>query len=332
MSGTGRASADGGGDAVDPPVVVKIGGAKAVDPAGAVADVADLVDDGREVVVVHGGSTVVDETIEQLGMEPEYVESASGVTGRFTDADAMEAFTMAMAGKLNTELTALFRGAGVDAVGLSGVDGGLLSGPRKSAVRVVEDGKRKIRRGEHSGRIESVNADLLAGLLADGYTPVVSPPMAGNEGDGGVTPVNADADRTAGAVAGALGADLVLLTDVAGVYADPEDPDTLIESAATPDELATLEGAAEGFMGKKVMAATEALAGGSGRVVVADANADDPVLAALGGGGTTIERSALGADGDGIEDGDGVEDGDGIEDGDGVEDDDDAEDTEAVDA
>jgi acetylglutamate/LysW-gamma-L-alpha-aminoadipate kinase len=285
----------------DPPVVVKIGGAKAVDPAGAVGDVARLVADGREVVVVHGGSTVVDETIERLGMEPEYVESASGVTGRFTDAEAMEAFTMAMAGKLNTELTALFREAGVDAVGLSGVDGGLLSGPRKSAVRVVEDGKKKIRRGEHSGRIESVNADLLSGLLDDGYTPVVSPPMEGKESDGGVTPVNADADRAAAAVAGALGADLVLLTDVAGVYADPDDPDTRIESAATPDELAAVEDAAEGFMSKKVMAAKEALSGGSERVVVADANVNDPIVAALGGAGTTIERSALGSEADGDE-------------------------------
>jgi acetylglutamate/LysW-gamma-L-alpha-aminoadipate kinase len=277
----------------EPPVVVKIGGAKAVNPAGAVGDVARLVADGREVVVVHGGSTVVDETIERLGMEPEYVESASGVTGRFTDAEAMEAFTMAMAGKLNTELTALFREAGVDAVGLSGVDGGLLSGPRKSAVRVVEDGKKKIRRGEHSGRIESVNADLLSGLLDDGYTPVVSPPMEGKESDGGVTPVNADADRAAAAVAGALGADLVLLTDVAGVYADPDDPDTRIESAATPDGLAAVEDAAEGFMGKKVMAAKEALSGGSGRVVVADANVGDPIVAALGGEGTTMMRSAV---------------------------------------
>ena len=288
----------------EPPVVVKIGGAKAVDPAGAVGDVAHLVANGRDVVVVHGGSTVVDEVIERLGMEPEYVESASGVTGRFTDAETMEAFTMAMAGRLNTELTAQFREAGVDAVGLSGVDGGLLSGSRKSAVRVVEDGKKKIRRGEHSGRIESVNADLLAGLLADGYTPVVSPPMEGREGDSGVTPVNTDADRAAAAVAGALGADLVLLTDVAGVYADPDDPDTLIESAATPEELAAVEDAAEGFMGKKVMAANEALSGGSGRVVVADANVNDPIVAALGGAGTAIERSALGGD---AEDGDAEE-------------------------
>ena len=277
----------------EPTVVVKVGGAKAVDPAGAVGDVAHLAANGRSVVVVHGGSTVVDETLERLGIEPEYVESASGVTGRFTDAETMEAFAMAMAGKLNTELTAEFRSAGVDAVGLSGVDGGLLSGPRKSAVRVVEDGKRKIRRGDHSGKIESVNADLLAGLLDDGYTPVVSPPMAGDEGDGEVTPVNADADRAAAAVAGALGADLVLLTDVSGVYADPDDPETRIDAAATPDELAAVEEAAEGFMGKKVMAATEALGGGAGRVVIADANVRDPVVAALGGEGTTVERSAL---------------------------------------
>jgi acetylglutamate/LysW-gamma-L-alpha-aminoadipate kinase len=226
-------------------------------------------------------------------MEPEYVESASGVTGRFTDTETMEAFTMAMAGRLNTQLTAQCRAAGVDAVGLSGVDGGLLAGPRKSAVRVVEDGKRKIRRGEHSGRIESVNADLLAGLLADDYTPVLSPPMAGHESDGTVTPVNTDADRAAAAVAGGLDATLVLLTDVAGVYADPDDPDTLIASATTPAELEAVEAAAEGFMGKKVLAATEALADGADRVVVADANATDPIQSALDGTGTTITDSAL---------------------------------------
>jgi len=78
------------------------------------------------------------------------------------------------------------------------------------------------------------------------------------------------------------------------VYADPDDPDTLIESAATPDELAAVEAAAEGFMGKKVMAAKEALSGGSGRVIVAGANVNDPIIvAALGGAGTTIERSAI---------------------------------------
>jgi acetylglutamate/LysW-gamma-L-alpha-aminoadipate kinase len=225
----------------------------------------------------------------------------------------MEVFSMVLPGKLNTDLVAQLRGAGVDALGLSGVDGGLLTGPRKSAVRVLEDGKRKIKRGDHSGRIESVDAGLLETLLGEGYTPVVTVPMLADDG----TPVNADADRAAAAVAAALGARLVVLTDVAGVYADPDDPATRIESVATPAAFEELEAAAEGFMRKKVMATREALAGGAARVVIADANADSPVTAALNGAGTHVLPGALDGDGDG--DGDGG--GGGDADGDGADDD-----------
>ncbi|MFB6106534.1 MAG: acetylglutamate/acetylaminoadipate kinase [Halobacteriaceae archaeon] len=269
-------------------VVVKIGGARAVEPAGALADVAALADDGADVAVVHGGSTYVDETLERMGIDPEYVETPGGVTGRFTDAETMAVFTMAMS-KLNTDLVAGLHEAGADGVGLNGVDGRLLYGPRKSAVRVVEDGKRKIRRGDHSGIVKEVNAALLESLFADDYVPVVGPPMLGDDG----TPVNADADRAAAAVAGALGADLVVLTDVAGVYADPADPETRIDRVDSPAAMADAEAAAEGFMTKKVMAATEALESGAASVVVADANAEDPVRAALDGDGTTFTPEAL---------------------------------------
>jgi acetylglutamate/LysW-gamma-L-alpha-aminoadipate kinase len=270
-------------------VVVKIGGAKAVEPEGALADIADLADEGVEMAVVHGGSTAVDDTLERMGMEPEYVETPSGVVGRFTDEETMDVFKMAMAGLVNTDLVTGLRNAGADAVGLSGVDGGLLTGSRKDAVRVVEDGKKKIRRGDHSGTIKQVNADLLETLLADGYTPVGSPPMLADDG----VAVNTDADRASAAVAGALGATLVSLTDVEGVYRDPDDASTRIERVETADEYAELESAAEGFMSRKVMAATEALEGGSPEVVVASANADRPVRAALEGGGTHVLQSAL---------------------------------------
>ncbi|PSQ26278.1 acetylglutamate kinase [Halobacteriales archaeon QS_9_68_17] len=273
-------------------VVVKIGGARAVEPEGALADVAHLTANGEDVVVVHGGSTAVDETLEELGEEPEYVETSGGVVGRFTDERAMEVFEMVMPGKLNTDLTAALQNEGVDAVGLSGVDGKLLTGPRKSAVRVVEDGKEKIRRGDHSGTVEDVNADLLETLLASGYTPAVTVPMLSGEG----TPVNADADRAAAAVAGALAADLVVLTDVAGVYEDPDDESTGIDEATTPAEFERVEDAAEGFMTKKVMAATEALEGGAASVTVTDANLNDPIVGALDGQGTTITPGAVGED------------------------------------
>jgi len=295
--------------------VVKVGGARAVDPAGALADVARLAADhaddgetaGHEVVLTHGGSTTVDDTLERLGIEPEYVETPSGVVGRFTDAETMEVFEMVLPGLLNTELVANLQSEGVEAVGLSGVDGGLLAGPRRSAVRVLEDGKRKIRRGDHSGTLKQVNGALLETLLADGYTPVVSPPMAGaDERDGRevVTPVNTDADRAAAAIAAELDAVLVVLTDVPGILEAPDDEETLIEHVETPADWERLETAAEGFMGRKVMAIEEALAGGAPRAVVADANADEPVRTALDGGGTHVLPGALGADGAGESGGD----------------------------
>ncbi|ELY91052.1 acetylglutamate/acetylaminoadipate kinase [Natrialba hulunbeirensis JCM 10989] len=291
--------------------VVKIGGARAVDPEGALADVASLVDEGEEVVLTHGGSTAVDETLEDLGQDPTYVETPGGVVGRFTDEDTMDVFKMVMPGKLNTDLVESLHNEGVNAVGLSGTDGKLLEGKRKSAVRVKEDGKKKILRGDHSGTIESVNADLLETILAGGYTPVVSVPVLGREKegaerrsadnsseqgsrDGGYTAVNADADRAAAAIAGALEADLIVLTDVSGIYEDPDDESTKIDAAATPAEFETVKTAAEGFMTKKVMAAEEALEGGAASVTVASANAGDPITSALAGEGTTLEPGALG--------------------------------------
>ena len=270
-------------------VVVKIGGARAVDPEGALADIAAVREAGTDVVVVHGGSTAVDDALGRMGIDPEYVETPSGVVGRFTDAETMDVFKMALAGQVNTDLVAGLRNQGVDAVGLSGVDGGLFTGPRKSAVRVVEDGTKKIRRGDHSGTIESVNGDLLSTLLSDGCTPVASPPMLADDG----VAVNTDADRAAAAVAAELGGTLVSLTDVAGVYRDPDDPSTAIDRVDTPDAYEELRTAAEGFMRRKVMAATEALEGGAERVVVADANAEAPIRSAIDGGGTHVLPGAL---------------------------------------
>jgi acetylglutamate/LysW-gamma-L-alpha-aminoadipate kinase len=279
------------------PVVVKIGGARAVEPEGALADIAHLVANGEDVVVVHGGSTAVDDTLERLDEDPEYVETPGGVVGRFTDETAMEVFEMVLPGKLNTDLVAALQNEGVNAVGLSGTDGKLLTGPRKSAVKVVEDGRRKVRRGDHSGKIEAVNDDLLSTLLAGKYVPVVTVPMLAEESGEGTagdwTPVNADADRAAAAIAAALGGELVVLTDVSGVYEDPDDADSLIETVGSPAELEAAEAAAEGFMMKKVMAAVEALEGGAASVRIADANNRDPITAARTGHGTEFQPGAV---------------------------------------
>jgi [amino group carrier protein]-L-2-aminoadipate 6-kinase len=84
-----------------------------------------------------------------------------------------------------------------------------------------------------------------------------------------------------------------VLTDVSGIYEDPDDESTKIDSASTPEEFEAVKEAAEGFMTKKVMAAEEALEGGAASVIVATANADGPITSALAGEGTTLEPGVL---------------------------------------
>ena len=265
-------------------IVVKIGGTEGVEREKILDDIAERADNQR-IVVVHGGSGAVDDLHERLGVEPTYVESPSGMKGRFTDEETMEIFKMAMAGKVNTTLVEELQKRDTDAVGLSGVDGRLLEGDHKDKVIAVEDGRKKVMRGDHSGKIEKVNDDLLGLLLGEGYTPVVGVPMVSYEG----VAVNTDADRSAAAVAGALGARLVILSDVPGLLRDPEDAETLVEMVGYDEIDEAIEEYAEGKMKKKVYAAREALDAGARDVTVASANVDEPVERALGGKGTTFE-------------------------------------------
>lgn len=263
--------------------VVKIGGTEGVD-ASNVLD--DLAASEESYVVVHGGSEAVDGLAEELGRPPKYVESPSGMTGRFTDEEAMEVFKMAMPGLLNTTLVEDLQQRGVDAVGLSGVDGRLLEGEHKDTVIAVEEGRKKVLRGDHSGKIESVNRELLELLLDAGYVPVVSVPMVSYEG----VAVNTDADRSAAAIAGALECDLVVLSDVPGLLRDPSDSSTLVRNIDDLDEAMDY---AEGKMKKKVLAAREALESGAQRVVLASANVENPVSEALEGSGTVFTPNVV---------------------------------------
>lgn len=269
----------------DGTVVVKIGGTEGVEREAALDDVAERAEN-ENVVVVHGGSGAVDSLHDRLGVEPTYVESPSGMKGRFTDEETMELFKMAMAGEVNTTVVEELQKRGADAVGLTGIDGRLLEGEHKDKVIAVEDGRKKVMRGDHSGKIENVNADLLRLLLDNGYTPVVGVPMVSYDG----VAVNTDADRAAAAVAGALGARLVVLSDVPGLLRDPEDAETLVRRIAYDEIDDAIDEYAEGKMKKKVYAAREALDGGALDVAVASANVDEPVTRALEGDGTIFER------------------------------------------
>ncbi len=262
-------------------MVVKVGGAVGNDGDNVLLDLARRTG----YVLVHGGSSEVDRIATAIGSPPRFLTSPSGVVSRYTDETTMEVFTMALPGKLNTQMVARLRSLGVRAIGLSGVDGGLLVGRRKEAVRAVHGSRVLLVRDDLSGVVEEVNVELLRTLLSAGYVPVISPPVVTAGGE----LINADADRIAAKVAVALGAKVLLIfTNVPGLLREPGDPSTLIREVPR-ERLSYFMEFAYGRMKKKLIAAKEALQGGVPRVVIASSQAADPVEQALRGFGTVIE-------------------------------------------
>ena len=265
--------------------VVKIGGGSGIAIEPAVADLTEIIRAGRKVVLVHGASGETNVLAERLGKPPRFVTSVSGIESRYTDRETLEIFEMAYCGKGNKALVEAFQMRGVNAVGLSGLDGRVLEGKRKDTITILEGGKRKVLRGDYTGKVERVNVGLLTLLLDHGYLPVLCPPAASYEGEA----VNVDGDTAAAMLAAALKAEeFVMLSNVPGLLRELGNPASLIPRipARAIEEFMSV---AQGRMKRKLMAATIALGGGVGQVILADANRDRPVTAALEGRGTVIE-------------------------------------------
>jgi acetylglutamate/LysW-gamma-L-alpha-aminoadipate kinase len=272
-------------------IVVKMGGGEGLDPEPVCQDIAALTDsdgglDSGPIILVHGGSHETNVISEQLGHPPRFVTSVSGHSSRYTDRETLEIFAMVTAGRINKQLVERLQQLGVNALGLSGPDGRLLEGRRKSALRIVENGKRKILHGEYSGVIEKVNAALLTTLLDGAYTPVVAPLAISYESE----MLNVDGDRAAAAIAAALKAEtLVILTNVPGLLRDVSDEQSLISQIPFARAEDYLDRYAKGRMKRKLLGAVEALQEGVGRVIIADGRKSQPLRAALEEQGTVIQ-------------------------------------------
>ena len=266
-------------------IVVKLGGTEGVDFSAICNDAAELLKQGKQLVFVHGGSAEANALGEAVGAPPKIITSPSGYTSRYTDRKTLEIFLMAVNGKVNSLLTEQLQILGVNAFGLCGLDGKLMQAKRKGAIQSVENGKRKIIRDDYTGKIESVNSELLMMLLDAGYLPVIAPVAVSEKGEA----LNVDADRAAAMVASALKAEtLLLLTAVPGLMEKFPDESTVIQQLPQ-SQLAAAGEAAQGRMKKKVLGAEEALQGGVSRVVIADGRIQNPITNALRGEGTVIQ-------------------------------------------
>ena len=186
-------------EADSPIILIKIGGSTLGSEDTSFADAAALQQQGARPVIVHGGGPAITSWMAKLGLRAEFVRGL-----RVTDAPSLEVATAVLAGLINKQLVSELRSAGVNAVGVSGADGGLLRG------RVTDPDL-----GFVAGELEA-DASLVERLTDAGYVPVVAP-VASSADDAGQL-LNVNADSAAGALAVALGAQhLVFLTDVDGI-------------------------------------------------------------------------------------------------------------------
>ncbi|RHP10476.1 acetylglutamate kinase [Dorea sp. AF36-15AT] len=237
-------------------IVVKYGGSAMVDEnlkKRVIEDVTLLKLVGFKPIIVHGGGKEVSRWVSKVGMEPKFINGL-----RVTDEPTMELAEMVL-GKVNKELVQMVESLGVRAIGLSGKDGGLLNVTKKYS------------NGEdigYVGEVQKVNADILWDLLDKDFLPIVCPIGL----DDSFHTYNINADDAACAIARAMNAEkLAFLTDIEGVYKDPNDPSTLISELQISEAKEFIEkGYIGGGMLPKLNNCIDAIENGVSRVHILD--------------------------------------------------------------
>ena len=256
-------------------IVIKIGGS-IVDGLheSTMQDLKQLIDENEQIVIVHGGGKEVTRIAEKLGKEQKFIVSPQGIRSRYTDKETVEIFTMVMSGKINKEIVLMLMKNNINAIGLSGIDAGIIKAMRKKKLIIIDERGRKVAiEGGYTGKISNVNASIINRLLEEGYTPVISPIALSDEYD----MLNVDGDRAAAYIAGALNADAVIfITNVDGLLLD----DKLVKNLTYNEAKAILPKIGFG-MEKKVLASTEAVSMGVREAIIASGNKLNPISSAL---------------------------------------------------
>ena len=261
--------------------IIKVGGGAAINLEGIVRDLATI--DGPAMVVL-GANAVRDQLAERLGTPKQTLTSVSGYASVFSDEQAIDAIMMAYAGLRCSRFVELCQRNGVNALGLSGIDGRAIQGQRNRGIRVREGGKTLIKR-DLSGKPESVNAALFHLLMDNGYVPVLTIPIIDEDGYA----INSENDDIVNVLQQAIRADhIVQLIEAPGFLDDREDPATLVPTL-TQSELERREQQVEGRMKRKMLALRRLLETGASRVTIGDGRGHSPISDALAGKGTVIQ-------------------------------------------
>lgn len=260
-------------------LVVKLSGSAGMDLQAACADLA-AIGRQRPLVVLHGASERTGQLCAARGIPVEMLTSPGGHSSRYTPPAVRDVFVEAANG-INGDIVQALSEHGSPAQGLTGQVA--IHGERKTALRAVVNGKVRVVRDDYSGSISHADAQPIHALLAAGVI-VVLPPLA-SSADG---LLNIDGDRAAAAVAAAAGAqELVILSNVRGLYRRFPDPESFVAQVPRNQIDQAMEWA-QGRMKRKVLSAQEAIEGGLKRVIIAHGGIQNPVSLALSGEGTVF--------------------------------------------
>ena len=246
-------------------VVIKYGGNAMINEElkqQVMEDIALLWLIGVKVVLIHGGGPEISETMKKFGKKSEFVNGL-----RVTDKETVDIVQMVLAGKVNKTLVNLLQMKGGHAVGLSGIDGGILEATMKDEAL------------GYVGEVTKIRTRPITDLLEKNYIPVISTIASDRQGN----TFNINGDTAAASIAGALGAErLIMMTDIAGILRDKDDPSTLIP-AITVSEAKQLfeEGVISGGMIPKVDCCIEAIEKGVKHVVIMDGRVPHSILMEL---------------------------------------------------
>lgn len=243
-------------------VVVKYGGNAMINDelkSAVMGDVVLLSLIGIKVVLVHGGGPEISETLNKMGKKSEFVDGL-----RVTDAETADVVQMVLAGKINKSLVNLLGSMGGKAIGLSGIDGQMITA------------KKLDERLGFVGEITHVNTDIINDVLEKGYIPVIS--TVGFDGNGNVYNINAD--TAASRIAGELKAEsLISMTDIEGILRDRNDPSSLITSINVSEApMLMREGVISGGMIPKVECCVDAIRRGVRKVFIIDGRVPHSIL------------------------------------------------------
>ena len=262
-------------------MLIKIGGGETIDLDAIVTDLASLE---QPFIIVHGANVLRDRLAARLGMEKTILTSVSGYSSVFSDQDAIDVIMMSYSGLRNKRIVELCQRNGIDAIGLTGLDGRLVQGERNKGIRVREGGKTLIKR-DLSGKPRGINTGLLSLLMEQGYCPVLTIPIADENGFA----INTENDDVIAQISAEMQLDTVLqLIEAPGFLDDADDESSLVEKMSI-GELHQREARVEGRIKRKMLALTKLCQGGKTRVIIADGRGENPVIKALEGAGTHIQ-------------------------------------------